>query len=834
VLVLGAAGVGKSRLVREALQGRRTWVVSASSERYPSARGLLSALARQALPQDAPLRARLAPGPEQPAQADNLAIALALGRALPAAAGVGVVLEDLELLPDVELGAIAEAAAASAVPWVAVSRRTLELPGFRGVEVPELDVPAAALLARALLPGVAEEVVEALLRRAGGNPLALEHGAGLVGELGATNLRHEGAPEPARSLRDFLALRVANLGEVERRVLDTAAVLGDECERDVLRHLVALDDEALAAALQALVARGLLRLEDDHVGFAHGLVRDVVYEEQRVERRTDIHRAAAEWYAVLPVAQVLESHAFHLERALQPGTGDCDQVRRTVEAMVLFARSIEEERSVLCAEVISRARALVDAHPTCDVDTLQLDLAWASVQQLLGEHEAAIAAGRRAVQLASERGDTKALAEAHLLVATVLVEGRLDAALEHLDAAAGAFALVDDPAGLARVELQRSWLVQYDAGIAQQLEVMSRAYGMAMRSADVRLQAGVAQDLAMHHAFSSGRSDFELWAQRAQEVSRADDLSVGPKLEVASAGLDMLGLEARRGLVEARTALTQARELGLDFVQRNALVAAVDLCLRDGKVDEAGQLLAEAREYASRRPTPWHSLQFDLLEAELLQRTGRPAEAVALLNDVADAPMAENRVLRRDLAEARAWVALHTGHFAEARANAQQAVVVDQEMGERCAPLRPRLIDLIAATALQEQIPLGDISALRQSSRDTGLPAIAELAMRWIYVDELTRGWTVDLFGLNGADVAEASALDLEIAALSQGHPDLLLEAAEVWSSLGTTVWPARALLWHSELTGVEHPEADQLLVTLASPEGLAESFRAQVRGLRG
>jgi tetratricopeptide (TPR) repeat protein len=832
--VLGPAGVGKSRLVSETLAGRHTWVVAASSVRYPNARGLFAGVVRQAHGTGAPLLSRLDHGNATAGGADDLALARAVGRSLPGLPGACVVLEDLELLPDAELDAVSEAIAASQVPWVAVSRRLLSLPGSRHLQVPEIGDAAAEELARALLPGSDDAVINELVRQAAGNALAIEHGAALVGELGSSTLGAPDRPtEPARSMRAFISLRVAGLGELERRVLDIVAVLGDECERDVLRHLSGLPDDTLVAALEALAAKGLLRRHDERVGFAHGLVCQVVYEDQPAERRAQFHRAAAEWYAVLPVAKVLESQAYHLEQSLASGTADCEQVRRTVEAMVLFARSIAEERSVLCADVVGRAQTLVDEHPACAVDTLQLELARASVQQILGDHEAAMSAAQRALPLADERSDTRALAEAHLLVAAVLVERQEQSALEHLDAAGRAFTAIDDPAGLARVELKRSWMIQYDAGIAQQLEVMGRAFSIAMRSADVRLQAGVAQDLAMHHAFSTGRPEFETWAQHTLDVSRADDVSVLPKLDVARAGMLMFGLDVREGLGHARSALEQSRDLGLDFVHRNALVFALDLSLRDGRLDEAREVLAESREYAGRRPTPWHTLQFDLLEAELRQRTGDPETARELLHGVAEHPMAENRVLRRDLAEARAWVALHTGHFAEARANAQVAVVLDQEMGERCTPLRPRLIDLVAATVLQEPLPLSDISSLRQASRDTGLTTVAELAMRWIYVDELTRGWTVDLFGLNGADVAEADALDLEIAALSQARPELLLEAAEVWSALGTTVWPARALLWHSELTGTGHPEAEEMLRVLQAPEGLGEAFRAQVRGLR-
>lgn len=234
------------------------------------------------------------------------------------------------------------------------------------------------------------------------------------------------------------------------------------------------------------------------------------------------------------------------------------------------------------------------------------------------------------------------------------------------------------------------------------------------------------------------------------------------------------------------------------------------------------------------RPTEWWGLQLNLVEARLRARSGDQPGAQDLLSAVAGHELAGTRVLQHDLAEARAWISLERGRFGEARALAAEAVAIDLETGERCPQLRPRLVELVATVAAGENVSLGTIADLRSLSRDTGLGTIAQLATRWLYVDELTRGWSVDLHGVQPCEVIECRALDLEIEALSSRRWQRLLDAAEVWAELGTTVWHARALLWHSELTGTPSPDADELLVRLDSPDGLAELLRAQVRGLRG
>ncbi|MDP9181751.1 MAG: hypothetical protein M3P04_03095 [Actinomycetota bacterium] len=354
-----------------------------------------------------------------------------------------------------------------------------------------------------------------------------------------------------------------------------------------------------------------------------------------------------------------------------------------------------------------------------------------------------------------------------------------------------------------------------------------------MRSADVRLQASCAQHLAMHQAFVYGRSGFETWAGHARDASRSDDVGLEPRLDLAAAGLAMFDLDPREGLEPARGALSAGRDLGLAHVYHNALVVTLDLLVVNGQLDEAAELLPEARVYAGKYTTPWLSLQFDLIDARLAQRRGVPREADRKLEAVAAHELAEQRVLRRDLAEARAWVALERGRFGEARALAAEAVAVDEEMGERCAPMRARLVDLVATVAAGEAPSLGTIATLRAQARETGLTTTAQLANRWLYVDELAHGWTVDLHGLEPCNVIECRALDLEIAALSSRRWEVLLDAAAVWAELGTTVWQARALLWHSELTGAPDPDADAILTALDSPVGLGETLRAQVRALR-
>lgn len=836
--VVGPAGTGKSRLVTALSAEHRSLVASAATVRHPSARAVLLRLLAPLV--EAPrnlVRLLEGRGAEATRGEEELAVLSAAAAFLARTVDL-VVVEDAEVLPDEESALLAQAARGQGT-WVVVSRATVVGWDLPVVEVGPLEAAEAQALVRSLLPGAHEAVLAAVVERAAGEPLALEQcalslsDAALHADPEAAAARLHEAPS---SLRGFIDMRLDGLPLAQHDVITTASVIGDLAEVDLLRHLVTRPPEEVEALLMSLVGRNLLRLVGGdrdvvRVAFQHGLVREVAYERLTPARRVEIHRAAAEWYAVLPVSQVLESQAHHLEQAVRLGTADCDLVRRTVEAMVLFARSVEEERTSLAAQVLSRAREIADAHPQCAVELLHLELARATVAFLLGESsEEVTRAAERALELS--RGDLRAVAEANLHLARGVRYRDEERATTYLDRAQAAFRELEDLAGEARVELERSWDIQLDRGIAQQLVVMGRAYQLAMRSADTRLQAGMAQDLAMHHAFASGRPAFLEWAQRARENTRADDVSLEPKLALAAGTLAMFDCDPQAGLPHTTQACEQGRVLGLAFVLRNGLVVHLDHLVRSGRLAEAREVLAEGRETAERAERVWGSLQLDLLEAQLAQREGRTADAVRLLEGVSRHELAAKAVLQRDLAEARGWVALDRGHFAEARAHATQALVVDQETGERCAPMRPRLIDVVGAVAAGRSVPLGDIAALRKEGRETGLMTVVGLASRWMYVEELSRGWTVDLYGLDELDVIEARALDLEIQALQQREYDLLAEAAAVWAELGTTVWQARALLWHGELTGTPHPDAADLLDVLQAPAGLEQELRAQVRGL--
>jgi class 3 adenylate cyclase len=152
----------------------------------------------------------------------------------------------------------------------------------------------AAQLALHLLG--ADEKAARVAESAEGNPLFIEQLAAVLSERG---------PDEAGSLpttiRGLVAARLDALPAEEREVILDASIVGRLFWRGALER-IARDPESLGAALAALERRDLVRREavsilegDEQWSFKHVLIRDVAYDLQPRARRREGHRHAAEF-----------------------------------------------------------------------------------------------------------------------------------------------------------------------------------------------------------------------------------------------------------------------------------------------------------------------------------------------------------------------------------------------------------------------------------------------------------------------------------------------------------------------------------------------------------
>jgi class 3 adenylate cyclase/tetratricopeptide (TPR) repeat protein len=173
-------------------------------------------------------------------------------------------------------------------------------------------------------------LAELIRERTGGNPFFIEEiiqsltetGA-LLGTRGAHRLgkpvEEIGLPATVQSV---LAARVDRLPERDKRLLQTASVIGKNFSEPILRRVADFDDEHLPGALHALMDAEFIYEEalypQAEFTFKHPLTQEVAYGSQLGDRRSRTHAAVAIAIAELHPAELDERAALlahHWERA---------------------------------------------------------------------------------------------------------------------------------------------------------------------------------------------------------------------------------------------------------------------------------------------------------------------------------------------------------------------------------------------------------------------------------------------------------------------------------------------------------------------------------------
>ncbi len=139
---------------------------------------------------------------------------------------------------------------------------------------------------------VAPELRERITQAAGGNPLFISE----MLAMAAGNAEVEVPP----TLRALLAMRLDQLDEPERRVLERGSVEGEIFHRGAVQAL-APEETQVTTRLAALVRHQLVRPDraqlagDDGYRFRHLLIRDAAYDALPKAVRADLHARFADW-----------------------------------------------------------------------------------------------------------------------------------------------------------------------------------------------------------------------------------------------------------------------------------------------------------------------------------------------------------------------------------------------------------------------------------------------------------------------------------------------------------------------------------------------------------
>ncbi len=680
VTLAGAAGAGKTRLVRELLGRLGAEVLRGRCLAYGEGITywpLVEAFAGVEVEDDESVAHAFGAlmGDEAITQGE---LHWGIRRALELRAGRAptvLVVEDVHWAEPTLLDLLASFADVDAPLLVLATARPDEagdLPGEVFALAPLGDGDALELALRLLGPDAPPEVRRAVVRRAGGNPLFLEETARAVADKGDL-----AGPLPS-GVEALIGARLDRLSVGARRLLGAAAAVGAVFWEGALARVA---PEETVAELGRLLDEGFVHRRttsslggERELAFHHELYRDVAYARLPRGVRAEMHIAAADWIEERPSAlELVEIVASHLERAcgllresrrppVEPPT------ERAVAALEASATRAELREGFDEAErYLARALDLL-AEESAQRDALSVRRAGHAVS--LGRLDEAVAALTALVAdpgLAARSPDERA--RAFVWLANVHgKQSRPDEARACLDAA-----ITSDGELLARAAYERSVLMSsFEGEIEEALDEIARGRerargagndGLALEG---RLRAGF-------HLFDLGRMD------EAEEELRA-----------VIEGAEELG--RTRDASRARMELAFARRF-------------------QGAPDEAEELARQAHDPFLRTCDRYFVAQNLRLLSELAWDRGEDPAAVSIAREAVDAAVAlgsHTLVLEAQLALVEALVAGGAGEEASPVAVAAREWLPEGDRGALLLILR-----MDALVALAD----GDVTAAQQVSR---------------------------------------------------------------------------------------------------------------------
>jgi class 3 adenylate cyclase len=594
-----------------------------------------------------------------------------------------------------------------------------------------------ARLIDALGDGVKEELRERILGAAGGNPLFVEEMLAIAGE-GGSNV----AVPP--TIQALLAARLDQLDPAERGVLERGAVEGQVFHRGAVAALAPPNEPQVDGRLVMLVRKDLVRPEpallpgDDAYRFRHLLIRDTAYEALPKATRAELHERFAAWLEEHGpgLVELDEIVGYHLEQAyryrveLGPVDGGTGLAERAAGRLLAGAERAQERADGPAAiGLLSRVIALLRAGHA-ERPRAQLELALQLLE--VGEFHRADALTDEAEAAAGATGDEALLARCRL------------ARIEHRIQVDSSFTMARSLAAAreALVKLERaedevgaiwalrllgnltSWLGDTAGGQAYWRQALERGEAVSPRLAnDVRkwmLWAAWWGPLRVEEMIrmcdesieSTPSKHLEATSMMMRGVARTirgeldegrAEMAAGRWLlrdigdRISWAGSSMV--EAETELVVGNPArayevLVEGHEALAESAETGFLTTVIGLraqvALALGRDDEALQLADEARAIAAADDFDPHA-RGRFVRAVVLARRGDFAGADELLaGSAALVDPTDYAILHFGLAVARAEVAQLAGRPEEQRAALERALSVAEAKGNVVAAGRVR------------------------------------------------------------------------------------------------------------------------------------------------
>jgi DNA-binding SARP family transcriptional activator len=406
-------------------------------------------------------------------------------------------------------------------------------------------------------------------------------------------------------VRDLLRARLSAVDEAGRQILAAAAVIGRSFSFDVLREVSGRSEDEAVAALEALIAQGLViekrdeaerghRVNQVTYDFDHEKLRALVYEDTSLARRRLLHRRAAEALARQTragretAARAGEIAQHYLLGGNEPAAAEYFKIAGE-RARALYAN----------AEALTHLRmALALGHP----DAAALRATIGDLHTLLGEYAEALTSYETAATLAGPAalsGVERKLGMVHAR------RGEWDAADSHFQAALDAAEVEQDqrsavppsrsaegaPASIPVSSIFAEWsLAAHHSGAEERAaQLAERALALAERAED-------------YHAVAQAHNLLGILATRRGDLQ-----------------------DARRHLERSLSVAEQLDEPGIRAAALNNLAQAY---AAGGEIAHALDLTHQALALCAAQGDRHHEAALHNNLADLLHAAGRSEEAM--------------------------------------------------------------------------------------------------------------------------------------------------------------------------------------------------------------
>jgi len=701
--VLGAAGVGKSRLAAEFLRalpdvrvvGGRCLSYGEGITYWPVVEAVLQLGRRPSDARAADAVASLLGESDAAAGADE--IAWAFRKLLEESAPVVCVFDDLHWAEPTLLDLVEHVADWSrdapilllcmARPEL-LDRRSAWAGGKLNATTVLLEPLTAAetdeLIERLLGDAALDETLRGRIRDAAeGNPLFVEEMLAMVAES------PDGEVVVPPTVQALLAARLDQLDPSERSVLERGSVEGKTFHRGSVEAL-APGEPDVERRLMALVRKELVRPDraqltgDDAFRFRHLLIRDAAYDGLPKATRADLHERFADWLAERAddLIEFDEICGYHLEQAHRyrselglldkrtDGLGERASERLGLAGDRAFLRHDMAAAVVL----LQRALALVPAEDR----PLERELNLIQARMMSGALAQAIEDADALVDRARSSGDRPRELRAQLARSSITFlaqPGRArDEADELREEALKVFGAAGDDAGLAEAWFSVAQTEHNALRFRARNDALLRVREHAGRAGNGRLDRLARLWQAAGYAFGPFPVDVALaWFEANEDL----------EAQVAVVGSLHARVEAMRGDFEqARARCALARQRGLDFGQRLFVAgstmeeSAIELLA--GDVGRAAQVAVDgcaALEELGERG--WLSTLAGQA-ADALYRLGQDDQAWHFTDVAEDAGGADDVLTQMLIRQVRAKVLARRGEHAEAESLAHAAVAMSE------------------------------------------------------------------------------------------------------------------------------------------------------------